>query len=101
MTRKRTLMLAGIALLTALALVEGATRSDAVLPATITALDSTPQNEGPDTWLMVVTLADGTKAAIDYSGIRPNRAIGDTLCVIEKKRSWANPKYLVSSQITC
>lgn len=101
MTRKRTLLLAGIALLTALAVLESTTRSDAVLPATITGLNSTPQNEGPDTWIMVVTLGDGSIAQIDYSGIRPNRAIGDTLCVIEKKRSWASAKYLVSSQITC
>ncbi|MEQ6203508.1 hypothetical protein ABMC88_10670 [Sulfitobacter sp. HNIBRBA2951] len=101
MTRKRMILLTGIALLTTLALVETATRSDAVLPATVAAITSTPQNAGPDTWQMDVTLADGTRAQIDYAGIRPNRAVGDAICVIEKKRSWAGAKYLVSSQITC
>lgn len=101
MSRKRAIALAGIFLLTALALIDRATRSDPVVPATVAAIVSTPANSGPDNWHMDVTLSDGTDARIDYHGIRPNRTVGTPLCVIEKKRSWAKTVYVVTSQTNC
>lgn len=101
MSRKRLILLVGIVLLTTIALIESATRSDAVLPATVAAITSQPANAGPDTWVLDATLVGGATARIDYAGIRPNRTIGDPICVIEKKRSWAVTTYLVTSQTTC
>ena len=101
MSRKTTIALTGIALLAGIALIENATRSDDILPATVTEILSTPGTEGPDLWTLRVTLRDGTAADIDTAGIRPSQQIGDTLCVKVMKRSWAKTKYIVASPSDC
>lgn len=104
MSRKRSILLAAFILVVVLFLAERATRHDPVRPATVAAITSATtasSTREPDDWMLEVTLPDGTSASIPYYSIKPNRSIGDPICVIEKKRNWGPTTYIVTSQIDC
>jgi hypothetical protein len=101
MSRKRTIAIAGIALLATLALVENATKSVTILPATVTEVTPIVPDAGPDLWRVAFALQDGSVNALAPLNVRPTLAAGDTVCVRQHKRSWAAPKFQISAQKTC
>ena len=101
MSRKRTIVIAGIALLVGLALVENATRSDKVLPATIGAITASVPDAGPDIWHISFTLPDGTEGRLGPVTVRPTLETGASSCIRVMKRSWAATKYQRSTQQSC
>lgn len=101
MSRKRTIAIAGIALLATLALVENATKSVVILPATVTDVTALVPDAGPDLWHVEFTLQDSSAHALPPLNVRPTLAAGDAFCVRQHKRSWAAPKFQISAQKTC
>lgn len=101
MNRKRKIAIAGVALLAGLPLVERATRTVEVLPATIVDVISLVPDAGPDQWSITFTLADGTEHALGPLIVRPTLKSGDEFCVRMHKRSWAAPKFHKAADKTC
>lgn len=101
MSRKRTIILAGIALLAGLALVENATRTVEVQPATVVDVTSVVPDEGPDQWRISFTLENGTGYDLGPLTVQPVLAEGERFCVRMHKRSWAAPKFQMSADKTC
>lgn len=101
MSRKRTIALTGIAILTTLALIERATNSVALVPANVVAVDPIVPDAGPDKWRIVFELSDRTEYATDPVAVRPTLGLGDPICVRMHDRSWAKPKFTLTSQTSC
>ncbi|MEH6738252.1 MAG: hypothetical protein V7695_06880 [Sulfitobacter sp.] len=101
MSRKRTIAIAGIALLAGLPLVERATRTVEVLPATVVDVISLVPDAGPDQWSITFTLAAGAEHSLDPLIVRPTLQSGDKFCVRIHKRSWAAPKFQKAADKTC
>ncbi|MEP1765099.1 MAG: hypothetical protein ABJJ53_00375 [Sulfitobacter sp.] len=101
MSRKRTIALSGLAVLGGLALIENATRSVTVLPATVIEIVELVPDAGPDRFQVMIELAEGDTHALVPQSIRPVLHIGDALCVQMHKRSWAAPKFQKSSASSC
>jgi hypothetical protein len=87
MSQKRTIAIAGIALLAGLGLVERTTRTVEVIPATV--VDVLPQvpDAGPDQWSITFTLADGGEHNLGPLIVRPTLLSGDLFCVRMHQRS--------------
>jgi hypothetical protein len=101
MSRKRTIAIAGIALLAGLPLVERATRTVEVLPATVVDVVSLVPDAGPDQWSITFTLADGAEHNLGPLIVRPPLITGDKFCARMLKRSWAAPKFQKAAEKTC
>jgi hypothetical protein len=101
MSRKRKIVIAGITLLAGLPLVERATRTVDVLPATVVDVVSLVPDEGPDQWSITFMLADGVKNTLGPLILRPTLLSGDKFCVRMHKRSWAAPKFQRAADKTC
>ena len=104
MSRKRAILLAAFIVVVVLFMAERATRHDPARPAKVTAITGTPSISGEretQDWTLEVTLPDGSSGKIPYYGIKPNRSIGEPLCVIEKRRNWGPTTYIVTSQTDC
>ncbi len=101
MNRKSTIALAGIVLLAGLALIENATRSVEVLPATVVDISPEVPDAGPDLWRVTFELPDQQEHSLERLTLRPILEPGDTFCIRIHKRSWAVPKFQMSADKTC
>lgn len=100
MSRKRTTAITGIALLVGLALVEKATRSVEVLPATVVEVKFRMPYNGDDDWTISFVLEDGSEH--DLGPVAPpTLTSGDRFCVRMHKRSWAAPKFQKAVEKVC
>ena len=101
MSRPRTLALVGIAVIAGIALIENATRSDLVVPATVTAIATQTGDEGPDVYILTAALPDGTPATVDLRSVKPDLQIGAQICMRVMTRSWAATKYVIDTDSAC
>ncbi|WP_298857058.1 hypothetical protein [uncultured Sulfitobacter sp.] len=106
MSRKRTIALAGAALLATLALIERATNSVELVPANVIGLQQGIPNEGPNRWIAAFELTTseirGDKAFnITEDGTAPLLAYGDPICLRLHRRGWAAPKFQIVSDKSC
>lgn len=89
MNRKRTIALAGIALLGGLALIENATRSVEVVPANVISVTPLVTDIGPDQFEVIFELSDHNAYTADPVDVRPLLGAGDPVCVRMHTHSWA------------
>ncbi len=101
MSRRRTIALAGIALLAGLALIERVTNSMELVPANVTAVMPIVPDRGPDLWKVMFELSDRNEYASEPLSVRPTFAEGDPVCVRMHKRSWANTKFQITAKDSC
>lgn len=101
MSRIRIIAVTGIALLAGLALIENATRSVHVLPATVAAITAASPEAGPDQWTVTARLSEDETVTLTARTARPSLVEGDAICVRLHKRSWAAAKYQLASDTTC
>lgn len=101
MSRKRTIALAGAALLATLALIERATNSVELVPANVISVVPLVPDAGPDLWQVNFELSDRSEYASEPLNVRFNFSAGDPICVRMHKRSWAKTKYQVTADQSC
>lgn len=101
MSRKRTIALAGIALLGGLALIENATRSVEVVPANVISVTPLVTDIGPDQFEVIFELSDRNAYTADPVDVRPLLGAGDPVCVRMHTRSWAKTKYQITTGTDC
>ncbi len=100
MTPKRKIAISGIALLAGLALLENATRTVEVLPATVVDVKFRMPYNGDDDWTLIFALADGSEHHLEPT-VRSSLQTGDVFCVRMHRRSWAAPKFQKAADKTC
>ena len=101
MNRKRTIAVAGVAILAVLALIERATNSVEVVPANVVSVAPVIPDKGPDLWRVTFELSDRNTYTAEPVGIRPTYGTGDPICVRVHKRSWAKTKYQPMAGQSC
>jgi len=101
MTRKRTIGLAAIALLTAFALIDIVTHRDPVFPATVIGVVEEQRSNGAAHWFLDIALPEDETFRIKYYSLRPNRTRGERVCVQKSKRGLFGTSYQVTAQINC
>lgn len=101
MSKKRIIAVTGITILSALALLENATRSVTIQPATVRHVVELVPDAGPDRFQVAFETMDGTAGLLVAQSTRPTLQTGDVFCLRIHKRSWAAPKYQKSAQTTC
>lgn len=101
MSRKRTLIIGGLAALGTLALIEKVTNRAQLAPANIVAVRPMVPDAGPDKWRIMFELSDRNEYSTNPVTVRPLLELGDPVCVRMLKRSWAPTKYQITSDTSC
>lgn len=98
--KNRMVLYAGIALIAALYAYDQSTKTETILPAVLTEIDSEVAEKGSDTWHMRVTIDVG-EVALEPRASRPDVAVGDRICVTETLREGQVSQYHWAPSATC
>lgn len=106
MRRGRAIALAGITLLVTLGLIERATNSVELVPANIIGVQQGVPDQGPNRWIAAFELTTSDIRGykwfnITEDGTAPVLAYGDPVCIRLHRRSWAAPKFQLTSNKSC
>lgn len=101
MSRKRTIALAGAALLATLALIERATNSVELVPANVISVVPVVPDQGPDLWEVQFELSDRNAYTSEPLAARLDFQTGDPVCIRMHTRSWAKTKYQFTADMSC
>lgn len=98
--KSRFLIYAAISLIAALYVYDRNNKTEVVVPAVVTNIESKVAEKGGDTWHITATL-DGRVVILEPRLSRPEMAVNDRICITEVIRQGQPSEYLLASGATC